>query len=84
MAIRWERTDTSEANKASKALREAAKVIGWNAPVYLYRFPNGKWSWASENSPIAQQLQESGEVYPTLKADRWFVVGKKTETRRSR
>lgn len=71
--LAWTLSDTTEQKKAVKALREARKIIK-QGPIDLYRFENGKWSWALETSPIGQQLRADGHIYPTVKASRWFTV----------
>lgn len=57
--LAWTLSDTTEQKKAVKALREARKIIK-QGPIDLYRFENGKWSWALETSPIGQQLRADG------------------------
>jgi hypothetical protein len=66
--------EIKDSNKAVKALREARKIVK-DGPVDLYRFENGKWSWAVPTSPIGQQLRADGHVYPTVRASKWFTVG---------
>jgi ABC-type Fe3+-hydroxamate transport system substrate-binding protein len=48
--------------KAIRQLKHAQAKIDQRG--YVYQYPKGHWSWATFDSPIGQNLRESGMIYP--------------------
>lgn len=70
--LKWEATKTIP-QSLKVAIRDSRRCLNIGEEVFFYQFETGKWSWASRNSPIGQQLLTDGHIYPTVKAVQWFI-----------